>query len=89
MNTTLQIRVNKKTKEKAKKIFNNLGLDMSSGINLFLSQVVNTESIPFEPRTENGFTVKRERELIKEAKYTLKYGKRYKTIEEAHANIFK
>lgn len=89
MNTTLQIRINKKTKEKAKKIFNNLGLDMSSGVNLFLSQVVNTESIPFEPRTKNGFTVKKEKEIIKEAKYALKYGKRYKSINEAHADLLK
>ncbi|TSD02977.1 MAG: Toxin-antitoxin system, antitoxin component, ribbon-helix-helix fold protein [Parcubacteria group bacterium Athens0714_16] len=89
MNTTLQIRTNKKTKDKAKKIFNNLGLDMSSGINLFLAQVVNTESIPFEPRTENGFTLKREMEIIKETKYALKHGKRYTSIKEAHADLLK
>lgn len=89
MNTTLQIRTNKKTKEKAKKIFNDLGLDMSSGINLFLSQVVNTESIPFELRTENGFTAKKERELIKEAEYTLKYGKRYTDVNKMFKDILK
>jgi len=89
MNTTLQIRINKKTKEKAKKIFNDLGLDMSSGINLFLSQVVNTESIPFEPRTENGFTLKREKEMIKEAKYTLKYGKRYTDVNKMFKDLLK
>ena len=89
MNTTLQIRINKKTKEKAKKIFNNLGLDMSSGVNLFLSQVVNTESIPFEPRTENGFTIRKEMEIIKETEHALKHGKRYKNIKEAHADLLK
>ena len=89
MNTTLQIRIDKKTKEKAKKIFSNLGLDMSSGVNLFLSQVVNTESIPFEPRTENGFTIRKEMEIIKETKHALKYGKRYTNVNKMFKDLLK
>lgn len=35
--TTIQIRIDPKTKAKAKKVFNKMGLDMSSGIRLYLA----------------------------------------------------
>ena len=56
INTTIQLRINKKTKEQAQNIFKKMGMDMSSGMKLFLSQVIRTKSIPFIARTENGFT---------------------------------
>ena len=62
---------------------------MSSGINLFLSQVVNTESIPFEPRTENGFTIKREKQYLREEKYAMKHGKRYNNAKELFKDLLK
>ncbi len=89
MNTTLQIRIDKSTKNKAQKIFKKMGVDMTSGVKLFLNQVVNTESIPFSPRTKNGFTPEYEDKLLKEVEWTEKYGKSYNTIEEAHADILK
>ena len=55
-NTKINIRVDKKTKEQAKKTLEALGLDLSSGVKLFLKSVVNTQSIPFEVRTKNGTT---------------------------------
>lgn len=89
MNTTLQIRIDKKTKDRARKVFKDLGVDMSSGVKMFLQQVVNTESIPFEVRTANGFTPEREKEIIKETEWAFKHGKRYSSIQEAHKELFK
>jgi DNA-damage-inducible protein J len=89
MNTTLQIRLDAKTKSSAQKIFQSLGVDMSSGVKMFLQQVVNTESIPFEIRTKNGFTLKKEKQILKETAQTLKQGKGYRTAEEMHRDILR
>ncbi len=89
MNTTIQIRVDKATKKEADKTFKDLGLDMSSGIKIYLRQVIKSRSIPFEIRTVNGFTPKQERLIIREGDYALKHGKRYDSIKELHNDIMK
>lgn len=69
MNTTetkINIRVDKKMKEQAKKTLEALGLDLSSGVKLFLKSVINTQSIPFEIRTQNGYTTEQEQQILKE-----------------------
>lgn len=89
MNTTLQVRIDKKTKNKAQKIFKDLGIDMSSGIKLFLSKVINTKSIPFIPVTKNKFTRTQEKEILREIEYALKHGKRYNSVDEAFDDVLK
>jgi DNA-damage-inducible protein J len=84
MNTqTLNVRIDKKTKAQAQKIVAKMGLDLSSAIKLFLTKIVMTKSIPFEVRSENGYTPEFEAKLRKEVEYTKKYGKRYNSMEEA------
>lgn len=68
MNTTLQLRIDKNTKNSAKKIFDKLGLDLSSAVKIFLRQVIVDEKIPFEIRTENGYTAKYEAGLLRDIK---------------------
>ncbi len=46
-NTTIQIRIDQKTKKQAKRVFDDLGIDISSGIKIFLNQVIKKNSIPF------------------------------------------
>jgi DNA-damage-inducible protein J len=87
--TTIQLRVDKKTKKDAQKTLEQMGLDFSSAIKLFLKNVIITQSIPFEIRTENGFTPAQEKEMLEEAEYALKYGKRYSSIEELHEDLLK
>lgn len=48
--TTIQIRIDEKTKARAKKVFSKMGLDVSSGIKLYLSRVVQDKGLPFTPR---------------------------------------
>ncbi|NBK97750.1 MAG: type II toxin-antitoxin system RelB/DinJ family antitoxin [Erysipelotrichia bacterium] len=46
--TNLNIRTDKEIKIQAENIFNALGLNMSSAINIFLRQVIRENGIPFE-----------------------------------------
>lgn len=52
-NTTITIKCDKDVKAQAKDIFSQMGLDISSGINLYLRQVVRTKKIPFEITVNN------------------------------------
>ena len=75
MSTTLQLRIDSKVKADAQKILKKMGLDLSSAIKIFLSQVVNTRQIPFQIHTENGFTPSQERRMIKETEWAMKHVK--------------
>lgn len=87
MNTTLQIRIDKKTKDQAQKTFNAMGLDMSSGVKLYLAQVVNRQAIPFPVISADYLPAKQKQQLMKDANYALKHGTRYASIEEAHRRV--
>lgn len=87
MTTTLQIRIDQKTKAAAQKAFHSMGLDMSSGVKLYLAQVVNKQEIPFHVLSADYWPREKKLQLIKEAEWALKHGKSYATIEEAHRDI--
>lgn len=63
--STIQVRIDPKTKKEANKILNKIGLDMSSAIKVYLSQIVISQGIPFSLLTENGLTIQQEREILK------------------------
>ena len=46
--TNLNIRTEKEVKEAAEKIFGELGLNMSTAVNIFLRQTIRENGIPFE-----------------------------------------
>ncbi len=56
-NEQIQIRIDTATKREAKKILDNLGIDMSSAVKLFFRQIINARNLPFELRGENGLTL--------------------------------
>ena len=45
--TTLNLRINPEVKENAENVLSQLGVSMSNAVNMFLNQVILTESIPF------------------------------------------
>lgn len=45
--TTMTVRMDKDDKEKAKKLFSEFGLDMTTAINMFLKQSIRENAIPF------------------------------------------
>lgn len=86
---TLNIRIDESLKNKASKTFNNMGLDLSSAVKLFLHQSVSEQRIPFEIRTVNGYTKAYEDELLREVnqvKEDIRTGKSkgYKNIKEMY-----
>lgn len=83
----LQININKKIQDQAAQVLKNVGMDLNSGIEMILKQIARTKKVPFQNRTINGFTEEQENEMLKEAEWAMKYGKRYNTIEEAHRDI--
>ena len=62
---TIQIRIDEKTKKSAKKILEEMGLDMSGAIKIFLKQVVIRKGFQFQVITENVFTLEFEMETLK------------------------
>lgn len=70
--SVINIRTDEKLKKEANKVLEEMGLDMSSAIKLFLAQVVITKTIPFKIRTVNGFTIEEEEEMLAEIKKTQK-----------------
>lgn len=84
MTTTIQIRMDKKIKEKTAKILAGMGLTVSSAVQLYFNQIIKEEALPFRP----GRTPKEIRgEWDQEVKDLIKNGKRYSSAEEAHRDI--
>lgn len=50
--TNLNIRIDKEIKDSAEKIFNELGLNMTNAINMFLRTTIREHGIPFELKIE-------------------------------------
>ena len=57
--TNLNIRIEKDVKVKAEKLFDALGLNMTSAVNIFLIQAIRENGIPFEIKinTPNEITL--------------------------------
>ncbi len=92
MSHTIQVRVNPKTKRAVGKIFAELGLDMSTGIKIYFSQVLKTGGVPFPLLTENGFTPEQENKLLAiarqtEADYASGKLKAYSSLAEMRKDI--
>ncbi|MBQ3001775.1 MAG: type II toxin-antitoxin system RelB/DinJ family antitoxin [Bacilli bacterium] len=51
--TNLNIRIDKNVKETSEKVFEDLGLNMTTAINMFLRQVIRVNGIPFEIKADN------------------------------------
>lgn len=72
--TTLNVRIEKKTKAAASKALAGIGLDLSTGVKLFLHQVVTEQGLPFTP-TKNPAALRAKWD--KEVAEALKKGKVY------------
>jgi DNA-damage-inducible protein J len=84
--TTLNIRIEEKTKREAAKTLAALGLDLSSAVKMFLHQVVIEQGIPFKPtRTPHEIRQEYDREVVT----ARKQGKRYTNASEMFADILK
>lgn len=48
MTSLLQVRIDKNKKDEARKILKNLGMDLTTGVNVFISAVIRERGIPFD-----------------------------------------
>lgn len=62
--TTIQVRIDEKTKHSAQKVLDRLGLDMSSAIKVYLKQITLHKGIPLRLITPNGLTPDEELTII-------------------------
>lgn len=53
MSSVINIRVDSETKKQAEKLFNDLGMNMSVAINMFLKQSLLEGCLPFKPGNKN------------------------------------
>lgn len=88
--TSMNIRMDTELKRKAQLVFAELGLDTTTAVNLFLRQVVRTQSIPFELKAEipNEETL----EAIEEVRMMKKnpsMGKRYHDVDEMMEDLLR
>ena len=79
--TNLNIRIDKNVKESSEKVFEDLGLNMTTAINMFLRQVIRVNGIPFEIKgnTPNQETIEAIEESIRLANDN---SKGYSNIED-------
>lgn len=63
--TRLSVRVDSVTKRQAEAVFNALGMNMSTGINIFLAQVARARAIPFALELGGDPLESRMREAVK------------------------
>ena len=86
--TNLNVRVDSTLKQESDILFKNLGLNMSTAINMFLTKCVKTSSIPFmieEPKPSKEL-----KKALKEVDYMMKHPDEYKSynsIEELFKDL--
>lgn len=84
MDAVINIRIEKKVRDEAKKIFSKMGLSTSAGINMFLKRVIFEKGMPFKPTVD---TKKLRAHLDREVADALKNGKSYRNAKELFADL--
>lgn len=83
--TTIQMRIDTKTKKEAGAALEALGLDLASGIRLFLRQVSTDKAMPFTPVTKEA----RLRAMFDaDVADALEHGTRYTSVRDAMPELY-
>ena len=82
--TTVNVRIEEKTKKAASKALKGIGLDLSSGIKMFLNQVAIDKELPFRPTAQPKVS---RAQLDKEFEHARKHGKRYTSAKELFKDL--
>jgi DNA-damage-inducible protein J len=83
--TTISLRLDRETKRQAEELFQNLGLNMSVALNMFLTQAVFRQGLPFEVCMPNAETLEAMREAERIASDP--NAKRYKSFSSLMEDI--
>ena len=52
--TSMSIRLDSEVKQQAQQVFNHLGMDMTTAINIFLRQAIQYQGLPFDVRLDEN-----------------------------------
>mgnify|MGYP002752768131 CR=1 FL=1 len=52
--TSMSIRLDSEVKEQAQQVFNHLGMDMTTAINIFLRQAIQYQGLPFDVKIDEN-----------------------------------
>ena len=82
LTSAINVQVNKEDKDMATKILNDLGISMSTAINIFVKQIIKHDGLPFE--VKNPRPSKELKEALKEGNKISKEDnrKRYNSVAE-------
>lgn len=85
----INVRVDSALKQEAENLFGDLGLNMSTAINMFLRSAINHNGIPFEVKRP-ALNAETEAALAEyeEMKKNPQQYKRYESFDEALAEVF-
>lgn len=85
---TIQVRIDEDVKSQAVEVLNDLGMDASTAINVFLRQVIADNGLPFQPAKPrfNDVTLK----AIKESDEAVESGEldRKKSVDDLFSEVF-
>ncbi len=84
--STVNVRIEEKTKKAASKALKSIGLDLSAGIKMFLHQVVTEQGLPFRP-TKTPLVSRAQ--LDAEFDEAIRNGKRYTSGRELLDDLLK
>ena len=87
--TNLNIRLDADLKQEADSLFKNMGLNMTTAVNMFLNQAVKSRSIPFEIAEQPRKPNRRLMRAIKEAEKLAKdpNTKKYNDLDELFKDL--
>lgn len=83
---TINIRVDENVKKQANQLFEELGLDMSTALNLFLRQAISYGGIPFEIKRANPDTLEA-MEQVRKIRAGELQAKRYTNVDDMFADL--
>ena len=85
--TQIQIRIDSKTKSEAKKVLEEIGMDVSTAINILFKYIAKSGAFPIDLRDVNGFRAHKARELSKAIVDVSQSGVSFKNTKELLADL--
>ena len=77
----LSIRTDPSLKKEAQELFNQMGFDISTAVNIFLRQSVHDQALPFRPSIENPDNIEARRQA------DAGEGRRYSSVSDLMADL--
>ncbi len=87
--TTMNIRVDKEVKDNAKMIFAELGMDLTTAVNIFLRQSIREHGIPFKLKLDipNEETKEETKKVLRESEKGIGMSKKFSSAEELFEDL--